>query len=55
MKNDKVPFFHVFSLKNIFFHIKAKLAFSKSFFSDSGVSFMIQCILDYAQRHLVNF
>ena len=38
-----------------FFLIKSKLMVSKSFWSQSAVGFLIRCILDYAQRHLVDF
>ena len=47
--------FLCFFTKKYFFFIKAKLTVSKSFWSKSAVAFLIRCILDHGQRHLVDF
>ena len=44
-----------FFIGKYFFHIKAKLMVSKSVKSQSVVGFLINCILEYAQRHLLDF
>ena len=53
-KMSKSTFVCFFTNKK-FFHIKAKLAVSKIFKSESAVGFLIRCILDQAQCHLVDF
>ena len=47
--------FLCFFFNKYFLYIKAKLTVSKSLHSKSAVCFLIRCILDYAQCHLVDF
>ena len=41
--------------KNIFGGYKSKVGYYKKLVIQSGVGFLIRCILDYVQRHLVDF
>ena len=44
-----------FRVKKSWVGIKAKLFIIKNWFFWSGVGFLIRCILDHGQRHLVDF
>ena len=49
----KFTFLCFFTNKN-FFHIKAKVDSLKKLVIESGVGFLIRCILDHAERPLVD-